>query len=478
MRIDYESFVATKLAAVPPTGIAAAHVQYPHLFPFQSDLVTWSLRRGRCAIFADTGLGKTRMQLTWADGVAWYVAKSGMYPPGGGRVLILAPLSVARQTQDEASGIDIIVRRVSEGAECDAPGVYVTNYDKLHRFDAIHFDGVVLDESSIIKHHDAKTLAKLLERFRETPFKLCASATPSPNDYTELGTHAEFLGICKRSEMLAEFFTHDGADTSKWRLKGHARKAFWRWVSTWAAMLRRPSDLGYDDTGYILPTLHVHERIIAATVEQTRAQGTLFAMPASTLTERRQAKRESLSDRVSACVDQVRSEPHEQFVIWCALNDEQDELSRALGDQCTSIAGAQAPAEKEIRYAQWATGTRRVLVTKLAIFGFGINMQHCARMAFVGPGDSWESYYQGVRRIYRFGQRRECHIYIFAHELEGNVLANLKRKEADASKMAEELSAETRDMVRAEVRGLERDTNEYEFGRIVVPDWMTRRDPE
>lgn len=466
----YEQFVARKLAAVPPTGIAASRVSYPHLFEFQSDLVTWALRRGRCALFCDTGLGKTRMQITWAHEVARHT---------GGRVLILAPLSVARQTAGEAAKIGLPVTRVSEGAECEVAGVYVTNYSKLHRFDpSLEFSAVVLDESSIIKHHDAKTLARLIERFSSTPFRLCASATPSPNDYTELGSHAEFLGVCTRSEMLSEFFVHDGGDTSKWRLKGHARRAFWRWVASWAALLRRPSDLGYPDDGYILPPLEMYEHVIPASAEEVRAQGTLFAMPAETLTERRQAKRASLPTRVARAVDAVQLEPREQWVVWCALNDEQDAFARAVGDECTSITGSQKDGEKEIRYAQWESGAKRVLVSKLAIFGFGINMQFAARMLFVGPGDSFEAWYQGIRRIWRFGQLRTCHVHLISGEREGNVLANLKRKEADARKMAEELSAETRDVLRAEVRGLMRDVNEYEPRIIVAPSWMSRREPE
>lgn len=461
----YSQFISQKLANSPPTGLKNLPEISSSLFPFQQDLVRWSLRRGRCAVFADTGLGKTRIELEWARHIP-------------GTRFILAPLSVSRQTVEEAGRVGIDARLARERVDVDGPGIYVTNYDRLHKFEGIEVDAVVLDESSIIKHHDAKTLARLLERFRETPWKLAASATPSPNDTTELGTHAEFLGICSRQEMLAEYFCHDGGDTSVWRLKKHARGAFWRWVSSWAALLRRPSDLGYPDDGYILPALTVTEHVSPADQAETFAAGLLFPEPASTLTERRKARKNTLSRRVSDCVELVRSEPGEQYVVWCELNAEQDALRRAIGDACVSISGSQDAFTKETNYLAWSNGTFRILVTKPSIFGFGINMQFCARMAFVGVTDSWESYYQATRRIWRFGQKRECSVHIFCNELEGNVLANLKKKESLAKKMSDELSQETAAMVRAEVRGLQRETNAYAPARLTMPAWLTRREPD
>lgn len=505
---DYAAFLASKLAHSSPTGIAGAECHDEHLFAFQRDLVTWALRRGKAALFADTGLGKTRMQLAWADHVQRHT---------GGRVLILAPLSVARQTAAEGAAIGVAVKRVSDGCECAAPGIYVTNYDRIHRFEPDYvrpmddFDAVVLDESSIIKHHTAKTLQTLLDRFDRTPFKLCASATPSPNDYTELGTHAEFLGVCTRMEMLAEYFWHDqspGEDLKKasWRLKKHARKAFWSWVASWAAMLRRPSDLGYDDTGYVLPTMHVYEHRSDADPAKVREAGLLFATPASTLTERRDARRSTLGIRIDECLALVSvctcdanldgdlsvstrsdatGQKHvrgchrgEQWVIWCELNAEQDALRKELGDQCVSISGAQEPLIKELLHEKWLRGEARILVTKPSIFGFGLNWQHCCHMAFVGVTDSFEAYYQATRRIWRFGQRSECHVHIFYNELEGDVLKNLKRKGEDARRMGDELSAETRAIVLEHVRGLRRETNAYQERPRIMPAWMTRREAE
>ena len=244
--MDYNDFVSAKLGSVDTTGIAAPLRDYG-LFPHQRDLAEWALRRGRAAIFADTGLGKSRMQLAWADMV---------HRETGGDVLILAPLAVAEQTAEEGQSIGVAVTHAREGADVQ-PGITITNYDRLHKFDVAHFVGVVLDESSIIKHHAAKTLQTLLDAFVATPYKLCATATPAPNDWTELGNHAQFLGVRSRAEMLAEFFVHDGGDTQTWRLKGHARQVFWRWVASWGAMVRSPADLGHDASAYALPPLNV-----------------------------------------------------------------------------------------------------------------------------------------------------------------------------------------------------------------------------
>lgn len=457
---DYGAFVTTKLTRAPSTGLVTVPELHASLFPFQRDLVGWALRRGRAALFADTGLGKTAMQIEWARHVP-------------GDVLILAPLAVAVQTAREGERLGVPVKVCRDGSDVE-PGVNVTNYDRLHRFDVSRFTGIVLDESSIIKHHNAKTLAVLLEAFAQTPFKLCATATPSPNDYTELGTHAEFLGVCSRAEMLAEHFVHDGGDTSKWRLKGHARAAFWRWMSSWAALIRKPSDLGYEDAGYDLPELRITQHTIAADPDQVKAQGLLFAEPARSLTERRAARKGSLSARVQRCVEAVQAEPREAWVIWCELNAEADALASALTG-AIEIRGSDEPILKEARLVAFGRGEFRILITKPSIAGFGLNWQHAARMAFVGVKDSWESYYQAIRREWRFGQKRPVEVHVFASELEGEVVANLRRKERDALAMAEQLSAETREAVVAEVRGSVRDTNDYQPAKVLaVPEWMKR----
>ena len=459
----YLAHIDRKLSRVPATGIESGFSVPGSMFEFQSALTAWAIRRGRAAIFADTGLGKSRMQLAWADAVRFHT---------GLPVLILAPLAVAQQTVAEGVEIGIAVQHCRDGSDFDpaeGAAICITNYERLHRFDPSIFGGVVLDESSCIKHHDAKTLRTLLSAFRETPFKLCATATPAPNDWTELGTHAEFLGVCTRQEMLAEFFTHDGGDTSVWRLKGHARHLFWQWVSQWGAMVRKPSDLGFDDSAYALPPLHMHEHTVET---EMPTNGMLFASEAQTLSERRGARRMSTEDRVRDCAAIVNTEAAESWVVWCDLNAEGDALTKAI-DGAVQIAGADSVEVKEQRLADFVAGKFRVLVSKPSICGFGLNWQHSARMAFVGVTDSFEAYYQAVRRCWRFGQKRDVHVHVFASSAEGAVVSNLKRKERDALAMAESLSSETRDAVLANVRGTTRHTNLYAAGQaVVVPSFL------
>ena len=442
----YEDLVARKLRFQSGKGMDVAPRDYG-LFPHQRELVEWALRRGRAAIFADTGLGKSRIQVAWADTIARET---------GGDVLILAPLAVAEQTVEEGESIGVKVTHARDGKDIQ-PGINITNYARLHRFDCSRFTGVVLDESSIIKHHTSKTLQQLLEAFERTPFKLCATATPAPNDWTELGTHAQFLGYRTQSEMLAEFFVHDGGDTGNWRLKGHAKGLFWKWVASWGALLRSPADLGHDAAAYALPPLDVTQHTVEA--GSAPMEGMLFALEASSLMERRDARRASLDARVKACADLVNSD-HRPWIVWCDLNDEADALRKAIPD-AVEIRGSDDDADKERRLHDFAHGHIRVLVTKPKIAGFGLNFQHCARMAFVGVTDSFEAYYQAVRRCWRFGQKRPVHVHIFASEQEGSVVANLARKEADAKAMAESLSAETLEAVRESVLGFSRETNDY-----------------
>lgn len=455
----YGDFIARKLVTVAPSGLEIPDGwRGGGLFDFQSDLTRWAIRRGRAAIFADTGLGKSRMQLRWANTIA---ASNGI------DVLILAPLAVAAQTQREGETIGVQVTHCREQDDV-RPGINITNYDRLHKFDTSRFGAVVLDESSIIKHHTAKTLGLLLDAFRSTPFRLCATATPAPNDWTELGNHAEFLGICTRTEMLSEFFVHDGGDTQTWRLKGHARNAFWRWVSSWGALIRKPSDLGYDDAAYALPPLRVTQHAV-----ETNAQtaGMLFAMEAQTLMERRDARRASLEERVRECAAIVNAD-RQPWIVWCDLNAEGDALTAAIPD-AIEIRGSDDADAKERRLLEFADGKIRVLVTKPSIAGFGLNWQHCARMAFVGVTDSFESYYQALRRCWRFGQTREVQVHIFASELEGSVIANLARKERDALAMSDAMSAETHDAVTASVRGSSRQSNPYAPTlSLEVPAWL------
>lgn len=458
--MSYQSFISEKLAHTKTDGIDVRRDDFDarySLMPHQGDLAAWALRRGRAAIFADTGLGKTRMQLAWADAVSAHAGRP---------VIILCPLAVAPQTVAEGAAIGVGVTHCREAADVRG-GINVINYDRLHLIDPEQFAGVVLDESSIIKHHASKTLAALLDAFRHTPFRLCATATPAPNDWVELGTHAEFLGLRTRAEMLAEYFVHDGGETQVWRLKGHARVAFWRWVASWGAMVRSPADLGHDASAYDLPPLRVHEHI----VEAQAIAGQLFPGGTMTLTERRDARRASLDERVMQCADLVNSTPG-PWVIWCELNAEGDALESAI-NSAAQVAGSDPTEHKESVLRDFAEGRARVLISKPAICGWGLNWQHCANIAFVGVSDSWESYYQAVRRCWRFGQQREVSVHLFASEAELTVLVNLKRKESEARAMSDLLSAETLVAVRDTRTSAQRETNDHNADRhVTVPAWL------
>jgi hypothetical protein len=423
--MNYTDFLDSKRITVAPSGFEVEPAN-PHLFPFQRDLVHWSLRIGKAAIWADCGLGKSLMELSWAE----HVVRQFNAP-----VLILAPLSVSHQTVREGEKFGIPCRVVASQAEVDGPGIYITNYEKLHHFDASVFPGVVLDESSCLKSFTAVTRNLLIEKFAATPMRLCCSATPAPNDRMELGNHSEFLGVLTRTEMLSTFFVHDGGDTSKWRLKGHAGDEYWRWMCQWAVMMRKPSDLGYSDEGFVLPELHYVSHVVASV---KNLDGYLFPVEAQTLIERRGARRDSLKERVELCAGLMRGD-NAQWVVWCGLNAEQDALAKICGDECVSIYGSLSDSEKESRLAQWLRGEKRILISKVSIFGWGLNLQQCHNMAFLGLSDSFEALYQGTRRSWRFGQLNEVYCHLITSEAEGAVVRNIQRKEADAARMAKEM---------------------------------------
>jgi hypothetical protein len=460
--MDYESFVSSKLALVPPTGLAGAAISDPRLFEHQNALATWHVRRGRSGCFASTGVGKSGIIAAYARAVEGHTGRP---------FLILTPLAVAPQMKLECERIGLLSTVVRESKDVRA-GVNICNYQRLHKLDPEVFGGVALDESSCVKDFNSKTLAQLKESFARTAWKLSATATPSPNDFTELGTQAELLGICSRTEMLSEYFVHDGGDTQTWRLKGHARQQFWKFAASWAALVRTPADLGFDGSAYNLPPLEINFHTIEAPADAARDQGRLFVEPARGLMEQRQARRSSMAERVRRCIEVVMSEPNEPFVVWCELNDEQDALEKAFGDECASVYGALDIDEKEERIQQFIDRKKRIFLSKASISGWGLNLQFCARMCFVGISNSWESYHQAVRRCWRFGQKRPVRVDLFASELEGNVARNLQRKEAEAQKMSEELSRETRDVMREEVTGQARRTNAYRPPVVVVPSWL------
>ena len=458
--VGYTDYVREKLALIVKDGIDAKPRECG-MFDHQRSLVQWALRRGCAAIFADTGLGKSRMQLAWADTV---------HRETGRDVLILAPLAVAAQTVAEGSAIGIPVAHCREASDV-RPGINIINYDRLHKIDCSRFGGVVLDESSVIKHQSSKTFQTLTDAFRLTPYKLCATATPAPNDWTELGTHAEFLGICTHAEMLAEYFCHDGGETQVWRLKGHAQHMFWRWVASWGAMIRKPSDLGFDDQRYNLPPLQVHQHTVESCMQAANEAGFLFPMEAGDMSARRDARKQSIDGRVKAAAELVNGNDR-PWIVWCDLNAEGDALRHAIPD-AYEIRGSDDSDEKEQRLIDFAAGKIRVLVTKPSIAGWGLNWQHCRDVAFVGVTDSYEAYYQAVRRCWRFGQTKPVNVHIISSESEGSVVSNLHRKEAIANAMANELSAETNAAVRQEIFGSRRLTSEYTATeKMAVPAWL------
>jgi hypothetical protein len=455
--MDYQEFLRRKQFSPVACGHQPVTAN-PMLFDFQRDLFRWSVRKGRAALFCDCGMGKTPMQLAWAHDVHKHT---------DGNVLILAPLSVAKQTRQEGGkfGVDV---QVCERQQDIRPGVNITNYEKLHHFDPAAFSGVVLDESSIIKHHTSKTRDALIEAFQRTPYRLACTATPAPNDYMEIGNHAEFLGIMSRSEMLSMFFIHDGGDTAKWRLKGHGKRKFWEWVCTWAVMLRKPSDLGYPDCSFTLPPINYHHHVIDQDGPQN---GYLFAMPASTLAERRAARKDSLEDRCRMAADLVNGSDG-PWLVWCDLNAESELLTRMING-AIEVKGADSEQHKEKSLLDFAAGKVRALVSKPSIAGFGMNFQICHKMAFVGLSDSFESYYQAVRRCYRFGQEHPVDVHVITHESEGNVVENIKRKEADALAMAESMVLNMADISSRDVKGSTVEKTEYRAAsRIELPRWM------
>lgn len=484
-RVDnYAEFVSTKLAAVIPTGLAdVGPLEYARpLFPFQEALVRWLLRRGRGGIFANTGLGKSSLEIAFADQVV---------KATGGDALIVSPLAVAQQTVREAEQMGVKIR-YCRGLDETLPGITVTNYDMLKAFEGKQWAGVALDESSVLRNETGATRRRVQEMFKNVSFKGSFSATPAPNDFTELGTQAEFLGVCSMSEMLAQFFVHDGGSTQDWRLKGHAVEAFWRWVASWGALVTHPRDIGFDDAGYDLPPLKVEPHIIPATDDdraamQKAGQQSLFVEPASTLSEQRAARRLTMSRRVRAVADLVELEPDEPWLIWCDLNDEGDELERLI-ENSVQVAGSDPTAHKESA-AMWFSGLidgsehkrlkgkRRVLVSKGRIFGYGLNFQNCARMAFVGPTHKWEEVFQAIRRCYRFGQKREVHVHIFSSELEAKVLENFWRKEREAREMTERLRQLVGAYVREEISGTSGGVK-LKLGErsLSIPSWLVTRE--
>lgn len=419
--MSYSEFLARKKRA--PVIVGIDDIDLPSsLFPHQVEVTRWAARNGRAAAFLDTGLGKTRIQLAWADAMRQ-----------GGSALVICPLSIAAQTAREAAAIGIDAQVVRRGDQVNGPGIWITNYEMEHAFDPADFSAVVLDESSILKNHEGRTRGALISRWGTVPFRLACTATPAPNDHTELANHAEFLGAMSRVEMLAAFFVHDD---DGWRLKGHAADAMYEWMAGWAIAARKPSDVTgnpNDDIDYALPELRIHGHIID--VNQA-PEGQLFATTLGGVGGRARARRATIDDRVDKVSDLLAHD--RPALAWCGLNEEADRVAKAVPG-AVNLHGSLSPDEKVEVIEAFVSGEVRVLVTKPSIAGFGLNFQHASDQVFVGLGDSYESYYQAIRRSWRFGQTNPVDVHVVVSDLESEVVANVRAKERKANDITDRL---------------------------------------
>ena len=447
----YSVFLGTKRIVTVSTGIEIdASTINTILFPFQRDLTLWAIRKGRSAIFADTGLGKSFMQVEWAR----LISRE--------RALIVAPLSVAKQTVNEADKIGVEVHYTRSGDDLSGD-INITNYEMVHKFDASQFDAVVLDESSILKSLDGKTRHHLTEMFAETPYRLCCTATPAPNDISEIANHAEFLGIMKRTDMLATFFVHDD---NGWRLKGHAQEPFYRWMASWGMSVRKPNDLGYSDDGFDLPPLNIMPLWVQS---DYRPEGQLFFSGLSGIQGRAEVRRATMPEKVAATAEMVNADPG-QWIIWCGLNDESKALAAAI-DRAVEVKGGDSLEYKEDALDQFKQGIVEVLVTKPKIAGFGMNFQNAHKMAFVGLSDSWESYYQAIRRCWRFGQTKPVNVHIVLSDIEETIYHNVMRKEREAKKMSEQLIANVQRYEQEELEDINLGKFDYREDEVAGDGW-------
>ena len=420
--MDYGAILARRRRQQSRSGVDIAVSEiHGSLKSFQRHIVEWALAGGRRAIWADTGLGKTRMMIEWARLTS------------GGQRLIVAPLAVCMQTIGEAASIGVDVSYIRSTNDVTGPGIYITNYEMVPVVGSLPWDAVALDEASILKQSDGKTRKMLIESFAGTKYRTTWTATPAPNDPEELTNQAEFLGVMTRTNMLAAYFVHD---QDGWRLKGHAVEPLLDWMSTWAMAIRRPSDLGDSDEGYILPGLEIHSEIVHSEIEP--AEGELFAASIGGVTGRSKVRRETLAARVRRSAELASTGG--QWCLWVGLNDEADALSRAIPD-AVNIHGSMSPEEKAKGLHDFAQGHTRVLITKPSIAAMGLNFQRCSHTAFVGLGDSYEQYYQAIRRFYRFGQTEIVHAHIILSELEQTIALNVQRKEHQANRIADGLIA-------------------------------------
>lgn len=423
---SYQQFLVGKRRDVGNYGRPCTTTEtHPLLHPWQAQIVAWAVRTGRAAIWADTGLGKTIMSLEWAR-------------LSGQRALIVAPLAVCGQTVREAERIGIQARYLR--ADDGQPGIMVTNYEMVEHFNPATIDAVVLDEASILKQHDGKTRTRLIEHFSEVRARLACTATPAPNDPDELTNQAEFLGVMPRAEMLAAYFVNDSKNKG-WRLKGHARAPMYRWMTSWAVAIRKPSDMGYDNTGYDLPALTIQPEVVH--VDIPAPEGQLFAADLGGVGGRAEIRRTTLAARVARAADLVAAEADRQWVLWCGLNAEAGALAAAIPG-AVNVGGNWTPEDKAKAFLDFAAGKIPYLITKPSMAAYGLNWQQCNRMAFVGITDSFEQYYQAIRRCWRYGQTQPVNVHVIVSHLESQIAANITRKETETSRLIDGLVAAMR----------------------------------
>tara|TARA_R100000789_G_scaffold98593_1_gene102831 strand:+ start:34 stop:2295 length:2262 start_codon:yes stop_codon:yes gene_type:complete len=446
--VKYDQFIKNKKNIIINSGFEVDIKKInPMLFDFQKDIVIWALKKGRACVFADCGLGKTFIQLEWAKHI-------------GGKCLIIAPLAVNLQTKMEGEKLDIPVS-LAESQSDIINGINITNYEKIHKFDLEKFDSIVLDESSILKSYTGKYRTELIKKTKLVKYKLACTATPAPNDYMELGNHAEFMRVMNRDQMLSMFFIHDSGDTQKWRLKGHAEKRFWGWVTEWAVMIRQPSDLGYNDGAFILPGIKINEHIIKS---KKTFDGYLFVQIAHTLQERQQARKQSIDERIEKAAEIINGS-EDPWLIWCNLNEESKKLKERI-ENSVEIKGSDKAVYKEKSMLGFTNGEIHRLVTKPKIAGFGMNWQHCSNVMFVGLSDSYEQYYQAVRRCWRFGQKNPVNVHIVVADTEGSVIENIKRKEKDAINMAKQMTRNMSSLSTEKIHTHTKPLSEYKSERV------------
>jgi len=459
---EYRKFLQSKRILADPCGFEVPESEINPMmrgrFGFQQDICRWALRRGKAAVFAHTGLGKGPIQLEWCKHVARHTERP---------TLIAAPLAVAQQfLYQEAPKFSIDLTLCESDADV-RPGVNITNYDRLDRFDLDRFGGVSLDESSCIKDWTSKTTQTLIERLAKTPFKLACTATPSPNDHAELGTHAELLDVMRRAAMLAMFFEHDGGETSKWVLKGHGKRPFFKFVASWAVCVQRPSDLGYPDDDFVLPPLHMHEHIVKVD-HSIATEGMLFRCPDMSATGLHKELRLTAADRAARVAEIVRQTPDVPWIIWCNTDYEAKAIRDVL-PEVTEVKGSHKPHQKIKAILAFLNGEILDLLSKPEIFGFGLNLQHCWHMAFMGLGYSWEQVFQAIRRCWRFGQTHDVDAHLVIAETEGPVLASFHRKQSQY----EELQGEMNAVMREEQLAARHKKTKYEHKRkMEVPAWL------